>query len=115
MKKHLAIVCPTGNFGGMELDSIKLAKKLGQHELQNHLIELEDMLQKEQEKRPPLSLRDLALNGAKVMQLSGLSSGPLVGKLLEDMLFFVLTEPKNNTEESLTLFIRARMASGIYS
>ena len=28
MKKHLAIVCPTGNFGGMELDSIKLAKKL---------------------------------------------------------------------------------------
>ncbi|WP_323594629.1 glycosyltransferase family 4 protein [Aliarcobacter butzleri] len=27
-KKSLAIVCPTSNFGGMELDSIKLAKKL---------------------------------------------------------------------------------------
>lgn len=31
MKKSLGIVCPTGNFGGMELDSIKLVKKLNPH------------------------------------------------------------------------------------
>ena len=28
VKKNIAIICPTGNFGGMELDSIKLVKKL---------------------------------------------------------------------------------------
>ena len=31
MKKNVAIFCPSGNFGGMELDSIKLSKKLNAH------------------------------------------------------------------------------------
>ena len=28
MKKNIAIFCPSGNFGGMELDTVKLAQKL---------------------------------------------------------------------------------------
>jgi poly(A) polymerase/tRNA nucleotidyltransferase (CCA-adding enzyme) len=46
-------------------------------------------------------LKDLAVDGHDVMEEAGLSPGPLVGSILEELLEEVLDEPEKNTREYL--------------
>ncbi len=50
---------------------------------------------------PPLSIRDLALNGAALMALAGRDGGPWLGELQRHLLEAVLEDPGLNTSEGL--------------
>lgn len=51
--------------------------------------------------RPALSIRELAIDGAGLRQLAGLSPGPQMGIVLEKLLQAVLENPALNTKETL--------------
>ncbi len=53
------------------------------------------------DERPPLSTRDLAVDGKDVMEILGLREGPRVGEALERLVEIVLDEPSKNTRDSL--------------
>lgn len=71
--------------------------------------EFEKIIREEMEKKPPLSTRDLALNGNDIMSEFGLAPGPLVGKVLNHLLEAVLDEPGLNTKEALISLAREYM------
>jgi tRNA nucleotidyltransferase (CCA-adding enzyme) len=50
---------------------------------------------------PPLSVNDLALDGAALMKLAGCPGGPWLGELQRQLLEAVLEEPGANTPEAL--------------
>jgi putative nucleotidyltransferase with HDIG domain len=54
------------------------------------------------EARPPLSAKDLALDGRALMALAGRSGGPWLGKLQKDLLAAVIEDPDQNTPEALS-------------
>ncbi len=58
------------------------------------------------ETQPPLSVRDLALNGTELMRLLGRPGGPWLGRLQAHLLERVLEEPALNTPEALGLLAR---------
>lgn len=53
------------------------------------------------EKKPPLSVNDLAVNGYDVMEFLKIQPGPAVGKALNALLQYVLDTPSLNTKEQL--------------
>ena len=55
---------------------------------------------------PPLSVRDLALDGAALMRLTGRSGGPWLGQLQRALLEAVLEDPALNTPEALGRLVR---------
>ena len=63
--------------------------------------EFEKIIREEMAKKPPLSTRDLAIDGKDVMQELGLTPGPLVGKVLNHLLEAVLDEPGLNQIKAL--------------
>ncbi|HEU4577857.1 MAG TPA: hypothetical protein VFS67_06365 [Polyangiaceae bacterium] len=65
------------------------------------LEQLERRASAELEKKPPLALSDLALDGKQLMTELGLRPGPQLGKLLAALLDQVLEEPELNTPERL--------------
>ena len=60
----------------------------------------------ELERKPPFSVRDLAIDGHDVMRLCGLSPGPAVGRILNALLEHVLDHPEENTRERLESLAR---------
>jgi len=50
---------------------------------------------------PPLSVRDLALDGAALLKVAGRSGGPWLGELQRQLLEAVLEDPGGNTPERL--------------
>jgi tRNA nucleotidyltransferase (CCA-adding enzyme) len=71
----------------------------------------EDEIVRELEKKPPISVKDLALNGHDIMTIFELPESPLVGKVLNYLLEKVLDEPNDNTREKLTEFARSYLAN----
>jgi len=63
--------------------------------------EFEKIIREEMAKKPPLSTRDLAIDGKDVMKEFELTPGPLVGKVLNHLLEAVLDEPGLNRREGL--------------
>lgn len=61
----------------------------------------EKIIREELAKKPPLSVKDLAINGYDVMQEFNLPSGPIIGKILNHLLAKVLENPKLNNKEEL--------------
>jgi len=53
------------------------------------------------DEKPPLSPRDLAVDGNDVMRLLNIEEGPEVGKVLNHLLELVLDDPSKNERESL--------------
>ncbi len=51
--------------------------------------------------KPPLSAKDLAIGGDEIMSLLGIEQGPLVGRILEGLLEFVIDDPSKNSPEEL--------------
>lgn len=70
-------------------------------------LRLRDRLHAERDRRPPLSIGELALSGKELLSELGLSPGPQIGTLLAGLLEEVLVDPGRN--ERATLLERARL------
>jgi tRNA nucleotidyltransferase (CCA-adding enzyme) len=70
-------------------------------------------IQEELERKPPLSVSDLAIDGHDVMKLCKIRPSPMVGKILNHLLNKVLDDPEFNQkeqllEEALSFYNRAK-------
>jgi len=62
-------------------------------------------ISRERERKRPLRIQDLAINGRDVMEILGLSPGPLVGQLLQSLHRQVLADPTINQRKILMDFL----------
>jgi tRNA nucleotidyltransferase (CCA-adding enzyme) len=62
--------------------------------------------------RPPLSAKDLALNGAAIMKALGVGPSPAVGEATRFLLDAVLERPELNTPEALERLLELRRPTG---
>lgn len=76
-----------------------LAQGMGQDP--SEVDEFQAKVKEEIEKKPPFGLQDLAVNGNELKSEFGLSEGPLVGQVLDDLLEMVLDDPAANIREKL--------------
>jgi len=53
------------------------------------------------EAKPPLDVRDLAIRGQDLMSALAIKPGPMVGRILEVLLDYVLEDPAHNTRDAL--------------
>lgn len=74
-----------------------------------NLLELSERIEKIKAEKSALSLKDLCVNGKKLMEL-GIPSGKNIGLILERLMESVLDDPSLNTEESLL-----KLASNIWN
>jgi tRNA nucleotidyltransferase (CCA-adding enzyme) len=58
--------------------------------------------------RPPLSVRELALDGSELMRLLGVGPSPAVGEATRFLFEAVLEDPSRNTPETLERLLRER-------
>ncbi len=65
------------------------------------IVEFEQRVREELERKPPFSVRDLKVNGNDLMKKFKLSPGPVIGKILNHLLEKVLDEPKFNEKKKL--------------
>lgn len=56
--------------------------------------------------KPPLSVKDLEINGEDVMRVLNINQGPTVGKILDDFLELVIDDPSMNERELLLAKLR---------
>lgn len=70
-------------------------------ETARNLLELKERIEKVREEKSALSLKDLAVNGKKLMAL-GIPPGKDLGFVLNSLLETVLDDPLQNTEEKLS-------------
>jgi hypothetical protein len=56
-----------------------------------------------------VKIRDLAIDGHKVMKTLGLSQGPEVGRILQALIEKVTDHPELNTEEKLLALLKDRV------
>ncbi len=71
------------------------------------VIKLKTKIKQELDKKPPFGPKDLALNGRDLMSL-GFPEGPLLGKILKDLVEVVLDHPEKNTREDLISYIEKK-------
>jgi len=50
--------------------------------------------------------KDLALDGHDIIMILKIKEGPLIGKILEICLAWVLEDPRRNTKETLEAFLK---------
>ena len=74
------------------------------------LTELRDRVKAVLDRHEPLGLRDLAIDGRVLTAELGMSPGPVVGRLLEHLLEFVIAEPARNSRGQLLEEARAEVA-----
>jgi tRNA nucleotidyltransferase/poly(A) polymerase len=77
-----------------------------------HLDELRDRVDAELAAGAPLSLRELAVHGDDLTAELAIAPGPVVGKLLDHLLAWVLDEPARNERHKLLAEARAELARG---
>jgi len=65
------------------------------------LAELEHRVAAELERKVPLSLADLALNGDDLQREAGIPPGPALGEILERLLDSVISDPERNVRDLL--------------
>lgn len=64
----------------------------------------------ELERKPPFSVKDMALDGCNIMEIFDIPESPQVGKILDHLMEKVLDEPQDNTKERLVEFVRLYLA-----
>ncbi len=69
--------------------------------------ELERRVEEQIQRGTPTRREDLAVDGNMVMKITGLSSGPAVGRVLRDLNEKVLDHPELNNREDLTAILEA--------
>ncbi len=70
------------------------------------LTELERRVKEQIRNKVPILTRDLAIDGYTVMEITGLSPGPEVGRILEGLNEKILDNPELNTREELVSLLR---------
>jgi len=85
-----------------------VAQGMGQEP--SEVDEFEARITEEIEKEPPFGLKDLAVNGDDIKSEFGISEGPLVGQVLNDLLEMVLDDPSANIREKLLLWAKEFLA-----
>ncbi|MBD3333043.1 HDIG domain-containing protein [candidate division GN15 bacterium] len=63
--------------------------------------EFEADIRAEIDRKSPFGVKDLQIDGGRVMEILGIEPGPLVGEVLEYLLEAVLDEPEKNNPEQL--------------
>jgi len=76
---------------------------------QDSTFELRSRANKLLEQSPPLQISDLAIQGKDLLHL-GFQPGPLLGKILKDILLVVLKDPEFNQKEYLETYVRKNFA-----
>jgi len=92
-----------------DLFSLRAADTLGnglRRRLAPELKELRGRIEAELARQSALSLRDLAVNGADVMELLAIGPGPRIGAVLHTLLQEVLDDPTLNERERLRERVR---------
>lgn len=70
------------------------------------LVVLQERMEEELARKPPLSLRDLRVSGGELISELGMQPGPAVGQLLERLLEATLDDPAQNEKERLLSLAR---------
>lgn len=85
------------------LIKLRFADSMAQHEgkILRDEKEFEKRVLAELNRKPPLSVRDLVVDGYDIMDNFSLKQGPIIGKVLNHLLSIVLDNPKNNQREIL--------------
>ena len=89
-----------------DLIKLQLADKLAQvydKEVIDHLRELQ--MRQDALLEKPFTVKDLAVNGHDLMQI-GVTEGPEIGRILNEMLEMVLDNPEINTKEQLMSMVQ---------
>jgi len=68
------------------------------------VLKLKQKISDEIAKKPPFGPKDLAINGNDLMKM-GFAEGPLLGKILKELVEIVLDEPEKNTREFLLAYV----------
>ena len=63
--------------------------------------QFENNIREELERKPPFSVKDLAINGRDIMEIFYVEQSPKIGKVLDYLMEKVLDEPEDNTREKL--------------
>ncbi|MDH3891122.1 MAG: CCA tRNA nucleotidyltransferase [candidate division Zixibacteria bacterium] len=71
--------------------------------------QFETDIREELERKPPLSVTDLAIDGRVMMELFQLEPGPAIGRVLSYLLERVLDDPNLNSREILTTLAREQI------
>jgi tRNA nucleotidyltransferase (CCA-adding enzyme) len=71
----------------------------------------EKRIREELVRKPPFSVADLAVDGGTIMQEFNIPESPLIGKILDHLLEFVLDNPDMNKEEVLIKAVRDYLQS----
>ena len=66
--------------------------------------EFEQQIKEELDRKPPFSLKDLAIDGEDIMREFGLEESPLIGRVLNHLMDKVLDRPEDNTPEKLNKY-----------
>lgn len=69
------------------------------------VLNLRKRIKEELERKPPFGPKDLAIKGNDIMGL-GIPQGPLVGAILQQLVFLVLDNPELNTREQLLALVK---------
>jgi putative nucleotidyltransferase with HDIG domain len=64
------------------------------------VLRLRKKIQDELEKKTPFGVRDLAVSGTDLMDM-GIPEGPEIGRILKELVEYVLDDPETNTKEAL--------------
>ena len=68
--------------------------------------EFEQRIREELDRKPPLGLGELTVNGDRIMKMFGLEPGPKVGKILDFLMERVLDDPRSNDVNRLEALAR---------
>jgi tRNA nucleotidyltransferase (CCA-adding enzyme) len=82
------------------------AYAVGEEALERRVEEFSRRTDRVLAERPPLRASDLALDGARIMQLLGEQPGPRVGEALRFLLDQVIEDPRRNSPETLEALLR---------
>ena len=88
----------------MWIAAARVKQRDGVNEVQNTL-DLIRFIRKLLKDKPPLTLRELAVNGNDLQKL-GVPPGPSIGRILEELLVAVLKSPELNTHAGLVEIVK---------
>ncbi|EFK06384.1 putative tRNA adenylyltransferase [delta proteobacterium NaphS2] len=80
---------------------------------QDILFELDQRIQQQLASSPPIQRSDLAIDGNDIMSVTGLSPGPAVGRILNQLNSIVLEHPQWNQKEKLMEILKTDGVLGL--
>ena len=72
------------------------------------MLKLRKKIEEELANKTPLSIKDLSIKGNDIMSL-GIPEGPVIGRILKDLLEVVLDDPSRNTRDALLEIAKGKL------